>query len=147
MNARYGLVLLAALACAAIDTSSAQAQHGLRGGCGYGGGFGAYDVGRLYGVLAQNVPYYAAFPPVYYSAPVPRTYGYSPFAYLPGYATPDVVEGPRAISISNPYVSPVPTTDAQEKTDKVTQTKSPQPLLVHNPHVSGPIVLASTVAR
>ena len=147
MYARYGLVLLAALACAALEPSSAQAQYGLRGGCGNGGGYGAWDTGRLYGVLAQNVPYYAAFPPVYYSAPVPRTYGYSPFAYPPGYATPDLVEGPQAIKISNPYVKPISTGEPEKKADKVTQSASPQPLIVLNPHVTGHVALASTVAR
>ena len=36
----------------------------------------------------EGVPYFALFPPVYYSYRVPRTYGYSPFAYPPGILTP-----------------------------------------------------------
>ena len=54
------------------------------------GGYNFWDAGRLYGVLADNVPYYSAFPPVYYSVPVARTYGYSPFAYPPGTMTPEI---------------------------------------------------------
>jgi hypothetical protein len=140
MNARYGLVLLAALVCATVDTGSAQAQYGLNAGCGYG--YGAWDMGRLYGVLAQNVPHYAAFPPVYYSAPVPRTYGYSPFAYPPGYATPDLAETPKALEISNPYVKPAAESKPQKSVDKVTRATSPRPLLVENPYVHQHVALA-----
>ncbi len=50
-------------------------------------------------------PYFSLFPPVYYSYPVPRTYGYSPFAYPFGSPTPEitVTDGPSKIMI-NPYV-------------------------------------------
>ena len=34
------------------------------------------------------IPYFALHPPVYYSSPVSRTYGYSPFAYPPGVVAP-----------------------------------------------------------
>ena len=139
MNARYLLVMLVALTFAMADTAPAQAQYGLHGACGYG--YGAWDIGRLYGVLAQNVPYYAAFPPVYYSAPVPRTYGYSPFAYPPGYSTPDLAEAPKALEISNPYVVPASDAEPQDKTDKVTKSASPQPLLVVNPFVGDRVAM------
>jgi hypothetical protein len=36
------------------------------------------------------VPHFALYPPVYYSLPIARTYGYSPFAYPPGVMTPEV---------------------------------------------------------
>ena len=135
MNLRLVLVMLVALSFAMVDVAPAQAQYGAYGGCGYGFG-GAWDVGRLYSVLAQNVPYYSAFPPVYYSAPVPRTYGYSPFAYPPGYSTPDIAsEAPKALEISNPYVAPAASSESQEQVDKVTDNRGPQPQLVVNPYV------------
>lgn len=67
----------------ASGSQSAQAQIGP----GY--------MGQLfgYGYSANNldyIPYFAAHPPVYYSRPVPRTYGYSPYAYPAGTMTPDV---------------------------------------------------------
>ncbi len=65
MKARFALALLLGMSCSLVGVGDAQAQYGFNG-CGYGG-WGAFDVGRLYGVLANNVPYYAAFPPVYYS--------------------------------------------------------------------------------
>ena len=41
-------------------------------GCGVNFPFG------LYGSRMNEVPYFSMFPPVYYSLPVPRTYGWSP---------------------------------------------------------------------
>lgn len=136
MIARIGLVLVLALAFSVVETSEVQAQCGVRGigGLGYGG-YG-YDVGRLYGVLSQNVPYYAAFPPVYYSAPVPRTYGYSPFAYPPGTQTPDLATPTIAAKeILNPFVEASEETEKTEA-DKVTNNHSaPEPLAIVNPFV------------
>jgi len=142
MKTRYALALMLGMACSLAGADSAQAQCGLNQGI-YGGGYGAFDVGRLYGVLAQNVPYYAAFPPVYYSAPVPRTYGYSPFAYPPGVRTPDLpVAKVVAQEIINPYV-PASTEGEKigektgEKIDQVTQASEvPQPLAIMNPYVT-----------
>lgn len=49
------------------------------------------------------IPYFSAHPPVYYSAPVPRTYGYSPYAYPPGTRTPEI-EVIRPQVMINPFV-------------------------------------------
>ncbi len=47
--------------------------------------------GTMYGLgLVPTPPYYALHPPVYYSCPVPRSYGYSPFAYPGCVQTPEV---------------------------------------------------------
>jgi hypothetical protein len=135
MLKRSGLLALA-LACG-LAAGNAQAQcGGMYGGMGYGG---YWDIGRLYSVLSQNVPYYAAFPPVYYSAPVPRSYGYSPFAYPPGTMTPEVVETVSAQEIVNPYVEPASLKTEKTKTteDRVTAIQAkPSPLLVLNPFVT-----------
>ena len=130
MIARLGLVLAMALAFAVVETDEVQAQCGV--GYNYGG-YG-YDVGRLYGVLSQNVPYYAAFPPVYYSAPVPRTYGYSPFAYPPGTQTPDLPNPTVAAKeIFNPFVRASEVVE-QKEADKVTRSASiSEPLAIVNP--------------
>src|SRR5262245_48352075 len=90
-------------------------SHGF--GLGFGGighGFAALGVGGdyengwniadLYRQLYHNLPYFALHPPVYYSYPVPRTYGYTPFAYPPYVMTPDVVEDKQPTTIENPYV-------------------------------------------
>jgi len=39
-------------------------------------------------VVNSTLPYYAVYPPVYYSYPVARPYGHSPYAYPPGTPTP-----------------------------------------------------------
>ena len=59
---------------------------------------------ELYRELYNNVPYFALHPPVYYSYPVPRTYGYSPFAYPPYVMTPEIVMRSAAAEIINPHV-------------------------------------------
>src|SRR5436305_15351376 len=42
----------------------------------------------------EHIPYFALHPPVYYSYPVARTYGYSPFAYPFGSPTPEIEWAP-----------------------------------------------------
>jgi len=73
---------------------------GAWGGYGYGGcGYGV-------GLDDREPPFYALFPPVYYSCPVPRTYGYSPFAYPACVETPPIVQDGGPAEIINPYVPP-----------------------------------------
>ena len=67
---------------------------------GYGLGF--YDFG--YNINYRQPPYYALFPPVYYSYPVARPYGFSPFAYPPGTMTPEAKPAVSAREYINPYV-------------------------------------------
>lgn len=135
MKSRISLILFLGLA-ASLTAGEAKAQYGFNGGCGYGYGCGIYDMGNLYRVLADNVPYYAAFPPVYYSVPVPRTYGYSPFAYPPGVMTPEVVDQVSPVEIINPHVEPT-SNATDEADDQLTRTENtPAPLLVMNPYVS-----------
>jgi hypothetical protein len=116
----------------------ANAQCGAYGAGLYGG---FWDIGRLYSVLAEEAPYFAAFPPVYYSYPVPRTYGYSPFAYPPGVMTPEV-ELTQPETIENPYFKgeevPQPNPDEATGTsatvDRTTQARRPnEPLVIVNP--------------
>jgi hypothetical protein len=116
-----GMVFVVAVACLA---NSASAQIGFGAG-GYGLGF--YNYGRA-GVMQQDIPYYALYPPVYYSQPVPRTYGYSPFAYPPGVMTPDVAP-PQPEVIKNPYVPlPPPTKPTSDQ-----HTNAPR--IYRNPYV------------
>jgi hypothetical protein len=102
------------LLAASVGASSACAQNGIAFGMPGGYGIGSYNYGA--GDINQpHIPYYALFPPVYYSHPVPRTYGYSPFAYPPGVMTPDVGPAVGAVEYLNPYVpqptGPKPTSD------------------------------------
>ncbi|QEG35629.1 hypothetical protein [Bythopirellula goksoeyrii] len=136
MIKQFGFVVLMAVASLSIGTQ-AKAQCG---GGFYGGGYNFWDSGRLYGILSQNVPYYSAFPPVYYSVPVARTYGYSPFAYPPGVMTPEIdMSAAAPLEINNPYVVPASSSTTEENSasdDRVTKTKTAiEPLVVANPYV------------
>ena len=82
-------------------------------GCGYASVY-----------ATESIPYYALYPPVYYSYRVARTYGYSPFAYPPGVLTPGS-EPPRAI-VQNVSPGTAGETDSQQ---------GPQPLKIDNPYV------------
>jgi hypothetical protein len=95
------VVLGAVLLAFSLNASRASAQVGIGPGA-YGLGFfnyGAYGNGSYY-----RVPYYALFPPVYYSYPVARPYGYSPFAYPPGTITPEIPQKSAAVEFRNPFV-------------------------------------------
>lgn len=81
---------------------SASAGRAMADGCGWGG-WGMYY--GYPGYTSEYIPYFAQHPPVYYSYPVPRPYGWSPYAYPPGTMTPELKleEAPAPVSIKNPY--------------------------------------------
>jgi hypothetical protein len=137
------LTLLALiLAAFALGTSPASAWNGPYCGPGFGWGYG-----YLYQNLDFKIPYFAAFPPVYYSHPVARPYGYSPFAYPPGTETPHVVvEPPCPATIINPHVETPATEPVEEggtSSESVTSVPQPKPLVVLNPFVEQRFARAS----
>jgi len=79
------------------------------------------------------VPYFAMHPPVYYSVPVPRTYGYSPFAYPGDVPTPEVQFGLPPETIVNPHAQP-----AQAESPAPDQSAH-APLRIANPFVESNI--------
>jgi hypothetical protein len=70
----------------------------------------------------ERIPYYALYPPVYYSYPVPRTYGYSPFAYPPGTMTPEAPPQIKAAEYINPFVPK----EASPVLDRSTRVTAPR---------------------
>ena len=101
---------------------------------------GPYNYGLNYqAVVPESIPYFSQFPPVYYSHPVPRPYGWSPYAYPPGVLTPEPEPVPTVTL--NPFVPRGPDSKRLKKpADNVTaqpalrivnpfvvQTTSPQP--------------------
>ena len=126
-------VCLSTMAVAAVltlvpaMTNEAQAQssispYGCDGfpGPGWIGYYGSpYSLGQI-----PVPPYFAIHPPVYYSYPVARSYGYSPYAYPGWMETPPVVM-PEVIE--NPHVDQP---EAQET--KVLQTAYQ---VIENPYV------------
>jgi hypothetical protein len=101
-------------------------------GCDYG-----YGYGYLYNSLRYEVPHFAAYPPVYYSYPVPRTYGYSPFAYPPHVMTPEIVSESKPVTIINPHVPRTQQKAVKAKSDRTAAASAPiEPLIVVNPFVA-----------
>jgi hypothetical protein len=111
------------------------------GGLGFGIGGGFYDnscdLAELYRELYNNLPYFALHPPVYYSVPVPRTYGYSPFAYPPDVMTPEIVSEAKPVTIDNPYVPSTKPVAAGPTSDQSAATRNHvEPLVIINPFVT-----------
>ena len=140
---KQSAMILLAVAAVCVISASAPACDGIYGN--------SYGYGYLYRNLDQKIPYFAAYPPVYYSQPVARSYGYSPFAYPPGTRTPEIVSEPiEPETIINPYVEqPAKDAGTQKNStkdkDKVTSTPQPTPLVIMNPFVesSAPLVQVS----
>ena len=141
------LAAIFAIAIASTNGTAARAEapcggqgYGLGGGLGYGWAYGV-GVAGLYNGLDRytdyRVPYFAAHPPVYYSYPVPRTYGHSPFAYPPHFRTPDLTAPLAPVTINNPYVpaSNGPATEVKADDETVSTPKKSAPLVVVNPYV------------
>ena len=102
MKTRKMILAVAVLASVSLLAASAQA-----GDYGRYCGYGRYpaDLTSLYsGGQIKAPPHFSIHPPVYYSRPVARTYGFSPWAYPPETITPGA---PRKIGpvMVNPYVS------------------------------------------
>jgi len=111
-------IAAALLLCLAVpSTSSAYWPY-----MGYGG-YGPYGWGWGYNQATNYVPappYYALYPPVYYSSMITaRHYGASPFAWSPGMSPITYTDGaepaaaPDPVIIENPFVSGAKSTGAK----------------------------------
>lgn len=124
MFARVSLwVVVGIFLAGGFCASQASAQMGIGPG-GYGLGFFNYGANSYGG--NYRIPYYALYPPVYYSYPVARPYGYSPFAYPPGTITPELPPK-QAAEYLNPYV-PQPAKSTGDQTVSA-------PRMYYNPYV------------
>lgn len=104
-----------------------------------------------YGPIAQRgIPHFAAFPPVYYSHVVPRPYGYSPYAYVPGVVTPGfelcqprykcgAASGGASTFAVSGDLSPLVQFSGPQATEPSVQSTctSPGPISIPNPYFSG----------
>ncbi len=129
------LFVAVALLFVSVAASPASAQgFGRRRGLGFGiaGGTSFSTIWDLY--LNGSIPvppYFALHPPVYYSAPIPRTYGYSPFAYPGTVPTPEIVTPAEPEVIENPHVQQTKSQPLGDKTAAVTWE------VIRNPFASG----------
>jgi hypothetical protein len=129
MSIGRSIGVAALLVLAALVAQPAAAQTGW----GQWGAWGGYYGGLNYNVYTQDpAPYFALHPPVYYSRPVPRPYGYSPFAYPPYIMTPEPkIETP--VTILNPHAPrSTPASRSASTNDRTTHI---QPLRITNPYV------------
>ena len=131
MKLARAIALLVAVLLVWSAAQPAQAQilgqgvHGF-GHAGFYGYSSPYASGRI-----PTPPYFSIHPPVYYSAPIPRTYGYSPYAYPGSVRTPELsVAAPEMIH--NPHAKPA----IQKVDSKVKVASVVKPLLVVNPYAT-----------
>ncbi len=137
-------VCLAAAACS-LSGSMAQAQ-----GWGIYNGWGGNLTGLPYNYFQnqQELPYFSKFPPVYYSYPVARTYGYSPFAYPPGTMTPEIEGGPAPpAQIINPYVPQPGAPQPQRPAGPQPRAAAGQADVRCHHHAAAPVGAAATRAK
>jgi hypothetical protein len=129
MNAKKVMLIVAVLVVLCVSPSLSHAANGF---CGYGWGGWGYT-----GYTAEYVPYYAMHPPVYYSYPVPRAYGWSPFAYPPGTMTPEILGKIETQEMINPHVPQKDSPSARPTSNKTTANEptGPIPQVVINPFV------------
>jgi hypothetical protein len=138
------LVVVSTASLASTMSARAQSPYcgGGWGGCGINFPFG------LYGNRVNDVPYFSMFPPVYYSMPIPRTYGWSPFAYPPGTMTPEI-EPATPQDLINPYVPQQNDSKKEGKPAQATAARTasynpPVPQVLINPYVNQTKFAAST---
>ncbi|HWA98033.1 MAG TPA: hypothetical protein VG713_06050 [Pirellulales bacterium] len=86
-----------------------------------------------YSYVPERLPYFAQFPPVYYSYAVPRPYGFSPYAYP--FSPPNPVHDPVHVSstvVAGPYSTPSGTNAAPAPRDASPPIR---PVMIKNPFV------------
>jgi hypothetical protein len=125
MNAK--LILVGLMSLVAVGMPQAAAGQDWFYGCPYYTGYGGFGWQPSY-YASESLPYFSLHPPVYYSYRVPRTYGYSPFAYPPGVLTPGS-EPPRAAHGQNMYQN------TPEGTEATGSQQGRPPLRIDNPFV------------
>lgn len=130
---RICLPLLVALA---VSTSAASA---VAQGYGFGSYYGYSSYSREY------IPYFSQHPPVYYSYPVPRPYGWSPYAYPPGTMTPELqFEQVAPVTIHNPFFKPGQKTESTASSNRAGHSAA---LRISNPYVEQDDRPAAKLAR
>lgn len=138
---RQALIAAAILSASAWLASDANAQQFCQRGGFYNGWFSGplgyasnpYTLGYV-----PTPPYFALHPPVYYSHPVKRSYGLSPFAAPPAVAEPT----PEPLLLANPFVTQEERDSVPVKEDHVAQAE-PKPQMIENPYLSRREILAS----
>ncbi len=106
---------------------------GLPGLYGYGFSGNLYGLGRI-----PVPPYFSLHPPVYYSEPVARPYGLSPFAHR---SAPIEVHRTKPTMITNPFVHESPADQPAEAKPHEDQVTSRAEVII-NPFVDSGLQVA-----
>ena len=135
MNAKKTLLMVAVAAVLLCACGEALADNGQA--------YGSYAWALPPSIYVNDyIPYYAAHPPVYYSYPVPRPYGFSPYAYPPGTMTPEPkLEKP--VVIQNEFFRPGEVKKApQDQTAGLPRRVANPYVLVHGERAAFPVASA-----
>ncbi len=122
-----GVLVLGLAVCSFSTAAQAQPWPALNWGYGWGWPYSVYTL--------DTIPYFALHPPVYYSRPVARPYGYSPFAYPPGVMTPEGQPAQPQV-LYNPHVPAGPLNLPDQPRAELRTAR--RPLRVMNPYVFHP---------
>ncbi len=117
---RFRCLFLFGMAFVVVTSDSATAHDGY-----WNVAAGWWPGPRTY--TQEHIPYFAKHPPVYYSHPVARPYGYFPYAYVPA-ARPSVVMAAAPVLVRNGYAT-------GEVAHRAGRSASPAPLRMLNPFV------------
>lgn len=117
------LCLVMAIAAVSILTESGASAQGYSSGYLFGSGIGASGGFGFRSRAREQPPYFAQFPPVYYSHIVKRPYGVSPFAVPGGIAPVELgAQLPTPQCVKNPFfgkeVAPVKAPAKVEEKEK-----------------------------
>lgn len=144
---RYVLPAVAVMACLAVaNSASAQCYGNGIDNCWFGNLNAFGSSGTLYGSGYLPVPpYFAVHPPVYYSHPYHRPYGWSPFAQSGNIAPVSLRPEPRLVI--NPHVAAPDKIDIKPAADNTARAE-----VIVNPYFvqgqkTGQGRLASTDSR
>ncbi len=122
MRILLSLAIVAATLTICSSSSEAQSYHdGYQFGSGVRSSYGFF--GGCY-TPREQPPYFATYPPVYYSGIVRRPYGISPYAAPAGIA-PVELSVPQPLTIQNPHFDEVaPVSTEQETTPAASEVSS-----------------------
>lgn len=141
MNLFRSLLAVAVVGLAALSTNSANAQCFGDGGCGFG--YGDCINGNAWGwgwgwsgtntnsLYHRPLPYFSAHPPVYYSHPYYRPYGWTPYAQ-PSYHAPVALQ-PEPRLVVNPHVPAAKVKAAKPKANEAGEKSAQRSAYIVNP--------------
>src|SRR5436190_24340846 len=130
------LCLFSVVALCLFAPSSASAYWPYLGYGGYGGYGNGWGLNQATNYVPAP-PYYAIYPPVYYSQQITaRHYGASPFAWSPGMQPITYVGQPALVAATEPEIieNPYVTTKSASKQVSADEKATP-PLNIANPFV------------